>query len=90
MRYPKPDPVLAATVRGLREDRGITREALACEAGITTGALARIESGHVSPRWTTLRAVARALYLRADQLVDQVEAARAEEESAGLIGDVCV
>ncbi len=90
MLYPKPDPVLATTVRWLREQRGVTREALAARAGITTGALARIELERASPRWTTLRIVARALDLRTDQLVDQVEAARAEEESAGLISDAGV
>ncbi len=84
-----PDHALAGTVRGLREDRGISREAVALEAGITTGALARIELGHGSPRWATLRAIARVLGLRTDQLVDQVEAARAVEESAELIADVC-
>lgn len=82
------DHALGGTVRGLREDRAVTREVLAFEAGITTGALARIESGH-STRWATIRAIARALGLRTDQLVDQVEAARAVEESAELIGEVC-
>lgn len=85
----EPDHALGGTVRGLREAGALTREALAFEAGITTGALARIESGHVSPRWATLRAIARALGLRTDQLVDQVEATRAVEESAELIGEVC-
>ncbi len=87
MAHSTPDHALAGTVRGLREDRAVTREALAFEAGITTGALARIESGHTSPRWATLRAIARALELRTDQLVDQVEATRAVEESAELIAD---
>lgn len=85
-----PDHVLARTVRGLREDRGATREDLAFESDITTGALARIELGYSSPLWTTLRAIARGLGLRADQLVDQIEATRAVEELAEKLGDASV
>ncbi|HTZ87121.1 MAG TPA: helix-turn-helix transcriptional regulator [Solirubrobacteraceae bacterium] len=90
MSRTKPDHVLARTVRGLREDRGTTREALAFESDITTGALARIELGYSSPRWPTLRAIARGLGLRIDQLVDVVEATRAVEESTELIGEASV
>jgi transcriptional regulator with XRE-family HTH domain len=88
MMHAEPDHALGGTVRGLREDRDLTREALAFEAGITTATLARIESGHASPQWATLRAIARTLELRTDQLVDQVEAARAAEESAEPITEV--
>jgi transcriptional regulator with XRE-family HTH domain len=39
----KTDPTLAMAIRGLREAKGVTREVLAMQAGITCGALARIE-----------------------------------------------
>ncbi len=69
----KPDPALAATVRRLREGQGITREALALEAGITTGSLARLELGYGSPSWDTLGRVAAALGLSVVGLVGAVE-----------------
>ena len=72
----KPDPALAATVRRLREGQGITREALALEAGITTGSLARLELGYGSPSWDTLGRIAGALDLPISQLVAAVEATR--------------
>jgi transcriptional regulator with XRE-family HTH domain len=56
-----PDPALAATVRRLREERGITREALAFRTGITTGSLARIELGQSVPGWDTVRLLTDAL-----------------------------
>ena len=60
-RAPKPDPALASALRRLREDRDLTREALAFHAGLTTGSLARIELGQSSPGWDTIRRVAKAL-----------------------------
>ncbi|MEU6365373.1 helix-turn-helix transcriptional regulator [Streptomyces sp. NPDC046931] len=39
---------LAQRVRGLREERGWTRERLAKEAGVQPGTLARLESGERS------------------------------------------
>jgi transcriptional regulator with XRE-family HTH domain len=56
-----PDQALAAALRKLREDRGLTREAVAFKAGLTTGSLARIELGQADPRWTTVRDIAKAL-----------------------------
>lgn len=75
MPHAKPDPVLAATVRSLREGKGVTREALAHEAGITVGSLARIELAQSSPSWDTLRRIAGALGLSISRLAAAVEAA---------------
>ncbi len=74
-RSPKPDPALAAAVRRLREDSGLTREALAFGAGITTGSLARIELGQSVPGWDTVRRIARALDMTMGGLVAAIEAA---------------
>jgi transcriptional regulator with XRE-family HTH domain len=55
------DPALAAALRAARERTGRSQEAIAHEAGITVGALARIERGEANPTWTTVRAMASAL-----------------------------
>jgi len=74
-RSPKPDPALAAALRRLREDSGLTREALAFHAGITTASLARIELAQATPGWDTIRRIAGALDLSISRLAAAVEAA---------------
>jgi transcriptional regulator with XRE-family HTH domain len=74
-RSPKPDPALAAAVRGLREDSGLTREAVAFRAGITTASLARVELAQASPGWDTIRRIAGALDMSLSRLAAAIEAA---------------
>jgi transcriptional regulator with XRE-family HTH domain len=81
-RSPKPDPALAAALRRLREDSGLTREALAFHAGITTASLARIELAQSTPGWDTIRRIAGALDLSISRLAAAVEAA---EEGAAPV-----
>lgn len=69
-----PDPALAAVLRRLREDRGITQEALAFHAGITRGSLSRIELAQAAPAWATVRSIARALNVGMAELASAVEA----------------
>jgi transcriptional regulator with XRE-family HTH domain len=57
----KPDLALAAAIRSLREERGMTREAVAFHAGITNGSLARIELAQSAPKWSTVRLIATAM-----------------------------
>ena len=57
----KPQPALGAAVRQLREKRGVTQEALAQDASITTGTVSLIERGQSNPAWGTARAIALAL-----------------------------
>jgi transcriptional regulator with XRE-family HTH domain len=57
----RPDPQLARVLRALREKDGRSQEALAHEAGLTVGALARIERAETNPTWTTVRQIAAAL-----------------------------
>jgi transcriptional regulator with XRE-family HTH domain len=71
-----PDLVLAALVKRLREDRKITQEQLAFDAGITASALSRIERGLNSPGWMTVRGIAKALGVSLVDLVSAVEQAR--------------
>ncbi len=72
-RTSTPDPALAATLRRLREERGITREALAFKTGITTGSLARIELGQSVPGWDTVRLLVKALDITLAELGKAVE-----------------
>jgi|HubBroStandDraft_3_1064219.scaffolds.fasta_scaffold153560_1 transcriptional regulator with XRE-family HTH domain len=73
-RSPIPDPALAAAVRRLREDRGLTREHLAFRSGITTGSLARIELGRSVPGWDTVRLLVEAFDMSLTDFVTVVEA----------------
>jgi len=59
---------LGATVRELREARGVSREVLAVNAGLSVGTLARLELGKSDPPWSTLCAVAAALELTVSEL----------------------
>jgi XRE family transcriptional regulator, regulator of sulfur utilization len=69
-----PDVALAATLRRMREERGLAREALAFRSGITAGALARIELGQAVPRWNTVRRIAEAMDVTMVELAAAVEA----------------
>lgn len=60
-------------LRGLRQDRGETQEALGYRAGITAGSLARIELGQSSPEWATVRRIAAALDVSLVELATRVE-----------------
>lgn len=60
-RPEEPQPALGKALRQLREKRGLTQEALAHEAGITTGSLSLIERGQRNPSWGTVSRIADAL-----------------------------
>ncbi len=68
-----PSQALATAIRQLREDRGITQEDLAHEAGITTGTLSKIERGLANPSWTTVERIAGALGLKVAHLARTAE-----------------
>jgi transcriptional regulator with XRE-family HTH domain len=67
------DQSLARTLRRLRHERGSTQEDLAHSAGLTVAALARIERGQASPRWTTVRRIIGALEISLAELAGEVE-----------------
>ncbi len=63
---PKPskrDCALAIVLRRLREQRGQSQEQLGYRAGLTAGALARIELAQSAPAWATVLDIAQALEL---------------------------
>jgi len=70
---PTPDPALAATLRRLREARGLTQEQLAHDAGITMGTLSKIETMTAAPAWLTVRQIADALGVSLSELAAAVE-----------------
>ena len=60
-RSERPQPALGKAIRQLREKQGVTQEALAPDAGVTTGTLGLIERGQANPTWGTVRGIADAL-----------------------------
>jgi transcriptional regulator with XRE-family HTH domain len=68
-----PDQALATLLKQLREERDITQEQLAFDAGITASALSRIERGLNSPGWMTLKRIVEALDVSLIELVSALE-----------------
>jgi XRE family transcriptional regulator, aerobic/anaerobic benzoate catabolism transcriptional regulator len=60
-RSDQPQPALGKAIRQVREERGMTQEALAQEAGVTVGHMSMIERGHSNPTWGTIKGIANAL-----------------------------
>lgn len=76
-RSDQPQPALGKAIRQLREERGMTQEALAHAAGVTVGHLSTIERGHSNPTWGTVKGIARALGVSMGalaKLADELEA----------------
>jgi transcriptional regulator with XRE-family HTH domain len=71
--HEQPDAALAELLKQLREEREITQEELAFEAGITASALSRIERGINNPGWMTVRRIAEALDVTLVQLARKIE-----------------
>lgn len=57
----QPQPALGKAIRQLREKRGMTQEAVAHSAGITTATLGVIERGLSNPTWATAKSIGAAL-----------------------------
>jgi transcriptional regulator with XRE-family HTH domain len=67
------DVAFAALLKRLREERKITQEQLAFEAGITASALSRIERGLNDPGWTTVNHIAKAMGITLVELVAEID-----------------
>jgi transcriptional regulator with XRE-family HTH domain len=78
----QPDASFGALLKRLREERQITQETLAFEAGITASALSRIERGRNDPGWTTVNSIAKALGVSLVELVSDVEDDDSEDDSS--------
>lgn len=71
----EPQPALGSAIRELRERRGATQEALAHEAGVTTGTLSLIERGQSNPAWGTVCGIAKALGVSIAELANLADKA---------------
>jgi transcriptional regulator with XRE-family HTH domain len=67
-------PALADAIRILREERSLTQEDVAIDAGITPGSLSRIETARSNPTWTTVERITGALGVSLTALAAAVEA----------------
>ena len=76
------DPALGAVVRRLREQRGVSQEQLGYQAGLTAGALARIELAQSAPAWATVLDIAHALNMRLVELAAAVEDERRSQDAS--------
>lgn len=72
-RADEPQVGLGKAVRQLREARGVTQEALAHEAEVTTGTLSMIERGQSNPAWGTVKRIAGALGVSIAELAHTAE-----------------
>lgn len=65
-------------MRELRQRRGLTIEAAAHEAGMTTATLSKLELARSDPRWSSIAAVVEALGGDFAELGRLIQAARAD------------
>jgi transcriptional regulator with XRE-family HTH domain len=83
----KYDPALAAALRALRVQRGLTQERLALDADVTTSALGRVERGLANPTWRTLKRIIAALGVSLTELAIAIENETPEENTTQLLGN---
>lgn len=70
---PTADQTLAVVLKRLRAERKATQEAVAFNAGLTTRSYQKIEHGHTSPEWATVRRIAQALEIGLVELAQAIE-----------------
>jgi ribosome-binding protein aMBF1 (putative translation factor) len=70
---PKIDLALAAAVRRMREDRGLSREALAFRSGVSPASVEGIEGAQLDPNWSTIRCLVMGMDAALVELVAAVE-----------------
>jgi transcriptional regulator with XRE-family HTH domain len=76
---------VAATVRRLRRDRGLSADQLAARAGISKGALVALENAAANPNLATLVRLADALGVPVSALVEQQDGRRVQVSDAAAI-----
>jgi transcriptional regulator with XRE-family HTH domain len=68
----KDTPIIATRVKGLREKAGMSQQELAVKAGLSVSVVSQIEQGRKEdPRMSTVRALAQALGVPSDALMDE-------------------
>jgi transcriptional regulator with XRE-family HTH domain len=69
----KPDVALANALKMLRKHRGLSQEAIAFAADISTSSVSRIERALMNPPWTLVRQMADVLGVSIAELAAAVE-----------------
>ena len=72
-RKATPDPNLAAILKRLREDRGLTQEHVAWHAGIAVSSLAKIENAQTAPHLDSVMRILGALDVTLAELAAALE-----------------
>jgi transcriptional regulator with XRE-family HTH domain len=70
------DRALGTAVRTLRQNAGMTQEALAHAADLTLGTITRTELAQATPRWASIRAIVEALGVTWAELGAAIDAAQ--------------
>jgi transcriptional regulator with XRE-family HTH domain len=71
---PTPEHVFAGILKELRQERGISQEALSFECGVHRTYIGLLERGRMNPSLKTLLSIGSALGVPAGELVARVEA----------------
>ena len=74
-RRVEPQAALGRAIRELREERGLSQEALAHAADLHPTWVSHLESGRVNPAWGTVQRVAEALGVTVSELAARSEQA---------------
>jgi transcriptional regulator with XRE-family HTH domain len=77
-------PIIGRTIRSLREEAGLTQEALALEVKISKSEVSRLEKGKRNPKWETMKRLAKGLGVPCWHMVakaEQLEAGASKEET---------
>jgi transcriptional regulator with XRE-family HTH domain len=69
----EPQVALGRAVRRLREERGLTQEAVAHVAGVHATWVSRLECGNLNPSWGMVERVATALGMEVSDLAKAAE-----------------
>jgi transcriptional regulator with XRE-family HTH domain len=69
----RPQHALGRAIRQIREKRGLTQEAVAHEAGVTTSTYGLIERGQSNPTWATVEDIASALEVSMVELAKRAD-----------------
>ena len=64
----RPQPGLGRAVRQLREEQGLSQEALAASVGVTAATIGLIKRGQANPKWDTVKTIAAKLGLSISEL----------------------
>lgn len=73
-RNAQPDKALASVLKRLRDERQMTQEAVAWNAGIAVATLAKIENAQTAPSWDSVCRIIDALGVGLVELAVAVEA----------------